>query len=284
MPFATLNGIKTRYEVEGEGPPLLMYSPGGFDATVEKWTGLGVYQRINILGQLKRHYRCIMFDRRETGQSGGRVEMVGWADYVAQGRALLDHLGIDKAHLLGGCMGVSPVALYGTMHPERVLSMVLYWPVGGARYRLNGHMRFARHLAYVAEAGLAGVVELAKAGTDTFGKDPRVGPWASVIRNDPDFAAHYAAQDKDRYTVTVAGLSRTLIDRDTAPGPEPEAMMTCDIPTLVIPGGDGAHATSSARYFAECFANAEYFDIPTEEQTEETAPPRILDFLARTAA
>ena len=42
MATATIDGIHTRYEVVGSGPPLLMYSPGGFDATVEKWSTLGV--------------------------------------------------------------------------------------------------------------------------------------------------------------------------------------------------------------------------------------------------
>lgn len=281
MAFADLNGIRTRYEVVGEGPPLLMYSPGGFDATVEKWTALGVYKRIEILKHLSAHYSCILFDRRETGQSGGRVEIVTWADYVDQGRALLDHLGIDRAHLLGGCMGVSPVALFGTRHPERVASMVLYWPVGGARYRINGQMRFARHLATVADVGPAGVAELAQASSDTFGKDPRVGPWASVIRGDANFAARYAALDKDRYILTLTGMREALLDRDTAPGAEPEALMTCDVPALVVPGADGAHAASAARYLAECLPAAEFVDLAPDDQTEETAPPRILDFLAR---
>ena len=33
---AVIDGITTRYEVVGSGPPLLMYSPAGFDATLEK--------------------------------------------------------------------------------------------------------------------------------------------------------------------------------------------------------------------------------------------------------
>jgi len=283
MPFANLNGINTRYEEVGDGPPLLMYSPGGFDATVEKWSGLGVYQRINILGELSRHYRCILFDRRETGQSGGRVEIVTWGHYVDQGRALLDFLGIDKAHLLGGCMGVSPVALFAARHPERVHSMVLYWPVGGARYRINGEMRFARHLAFVAEHGPAGVVALANETTETFGKDPRVGPWASVIRGDEAFASRYAGLDKDRYILTLTGMRRALLDRDTAPGAEPEALLTTDVPAIVIPGADAAHATSAARYLAECLPGSEYVNIAPDEQTVTTTPPRILDFLAQHA-
>ena len=73
MPVATINGIKTNYEVHGDGPPLLMYSPGGFDASMDKWSDLGVYARIKLLAHLPKKFSCIVFDLRETGLSGGRV-------------------------------------------------------------------------------------------------------------------------------------------------------------------------------------------------------------------
>src|SRR5437868_13747987 len=100
MPFAIVDGIETRYEVIGAGPPLLMYAPGGFDATIEKWSTLGVYAKVKPLEHLAREYQCIVFDRRECGQSGGRVEDVSWADYVTQGRGLLDFLKVDRAYLM----------------------------------------------------------------------------------------------------------------------------------------------------------------------------------------
>ena len=53
MPTALIDGITTRYEVMGSGPPLLMWAPGGFDATLEKWTTLGVYARIKLLEDRK---------------------------------------------------------------------------------------------------------------------------------------------------------------------------------------------------------------------------------------
>src|SRR5215210_3388733 len=137
MPTATIDGIATRYEVIGTGPPLLMYAPGGFNATIETWNTQGVYAKIKLLDHLPKKYSCIVFDRRECGQSGGRVERVTWMDYVNQGLDLLDHLEIERAHLMGGCMGCSPVAAFGVAHPERVMSMVLYWPVGGAKYRIK---------------------------------------------------------------------------------------------------------------------------------------------------
>lgn len=281
---AIINGINTHYEVLGSGPPLLMFSPAGFDATLDKWRTQGVYAKIKILDQLAKQYRCIVFDRRETGQSGGRVERISWADYVAQGKGLLDHLKFKRAHLLGGCMGCCPVVAFGVAHPEMVVSMVLYWPIGGAKYRINSHLRFARHSAYVHEHGLQKVVELVKGGDKTFSQDPRGGPWTSVIRNDPAFAKAYAKYDVEQYKLIVTGMARTLFDRDTAPGAEPEDMLRCDIPALIIPGHDASHATSAARYLEECLPRAEYWDVPPAEQTEQTAPDRIVKFLENATA
>jgi len=280
MSFATIDGIKTRYEVEGSGPPLLMYAPGGFDGNLEKWRTAGSYQRTGIFDRLVEHYSCIAFDRREVGQSGGRIERVTWRHYAAQGIGLLDHLGIDKAHVMGGCMGCSPVSAIGVAYPERVLSLVLYWPVGGARYRMASYARFARHLAFLDQHDLAAVVALVKSVDKGFGAEPRVGPWGTVIRNDPAFAEAFVAQDVERYRATVVAMARTLVDRDTAPGAEPEDLMQVDIPALIVPGNDPSHATSAARYLEECLPHSEYWDVPPSGQTAETAPARVLEFLA----
>jgi pimeloyl-ACP methyl ester carboxylesterase len=284
MPTAIIDGITTRYEVMGSGPPLLMYAPGGFDATQDKWSTQGIYAKFKPLDHLPKHYTCILFDRRECGQSGGRVERVTFAHYVAQGVGLLDHLKIERAHIMGGCMGCSPVAAFGVMRPERVRSMVLFWPVGGAKYRLSSHQRFAIHLGYINDHSLADVVALATSSGKSFGEDPRGGPWASVIRNDKAFAEAYAQQDRDKYKLIVAGMARTMFDRDTAPGAEPEDLLRLDIPALIVPGRDAAHATSAARYLEECLPRSEYWDVPVAEQTEEATNARLLEFLEKASA
>jgi pimeloyl-ACP methyl ester carboxylesterase len=284
MPTVMIDGISTRYDVVGEGPPLLMFSPGGFDATVEKWSSLGVYVRTKPLDNLSKQYQCIVFDRRECGKSDGRVERVGWADYVAQGKGLLDHLGIKRAHIMGGCMGCSSVMAFAVAYPEATLSMVLYWPVGGAKYRLSGHQRFAEHLAFVHQNGLEAVAALVAEGGKAFGADPRGGPWASVLRNNPAFAAEYVKMNVDKYKLIVASMGRTLIDRDTSPGAEPEDLMRLDIPAIIVPGRDASHATSAARYLQECLPKSEYWDIAPDDQNEQNTTERLLDFLGRATA
>ncbi len=279
MPTTLIDGIVTHYEVCGDGPPLLMFSPGGFDATLDKWATLGVYERIGFLDHLPQKYTCIVFDRRETGRSGGRVESVSWGHFVTQAKGLLDHLGYSTAHLLGGCMGCSVALAFAVAHPQATRSMVLYWPVGGAHFRIKGQGRFAEHLALVESQGLAGVVDHILESTDTFGRDPQVGPWAPVVRADPEFAANYAKIDVERYKRVLSKMAGVLYDRDTAPGAEPEDLMELGIPALIVPGRDPAHATSAARYLEECLPNSEYWDILPEDQTEDVVPARVLSFL-----
>lgn len=125
MPTTVIDGIVTRYEVVGSGPPLLMFSPGGFGAELANWTSFGLYRRIKLLEHLPARFTCVMFDRRESGESGGRVERIGWDDYAEQGRGLLDHLGIGSAHLIGGCVGCSAVAAFAVRYQDRALSVSL---------------------------------------------------------------------------------------------------------------------------------------------------------------
>src|SRR5262249_17340152 len=204
MATAIIDGITTRYEVVGSGPPLLMYAPGGFNAHMDTWRTQGGYANIKLIDHLPKKYTCILFDRRECGQSGGRVERMTWSHYVAQGKGLLDHLNISRAHLMGGCMGCCPVIAFGVAHPEATLSMVLFWPVGGAKYRIAGPQRFAEHRAFVHQHGLPEVPALVAREGKPFNADARGGPWASVIRHDGAFAEAFARQDVERYKLMVA--------------------------------------------------------------------------------
>jgi pimeloyl-ACP methyl ester carboxylesterase len=274
-----VDGIVTRYEVAGSGPPLLMLSPGGFNATLDGWETHGLYRRTRMLAQLRERFTCITFDKRESGRSGGRVERVRWTDYVNQGIGLLDHLGYARVHVMGACVGCSIATLLATTHRDRVAGMVLYSPAGGPKYRRKQHARFAAHLAYVAEHGLTGVAALAGATEAGFSDDGRVGPWVSVLRSDPEFASHYVELEVDRYQTIAAGMSRLLFDRDTVPGPEPEDLLALDIAALIVPGEDSSHAPSAARYLQECLPAAQYWDVPVAQQTADTAPARVIEFL-----
>jgi hypothetical protein len=76
----------------------------------------------------------------------------------------------------------------------------------------------------------------------------------------------------DAYKLIVVGMARTMFDRDTAPGAEPEDLLRLDISALVIPGQDAAHATSAARYLEECLPRAEYWECPGRRADGDGGP------------
>jgi pimeloyl-ACP methyl ester carboxylesterase len=281
VPIVEIDGLRTRFVTIGEGPALLMFSPGGFDASLENWTSFGRYKDLGFIDALSASYTCIVFDRRESGRSAGRLERLTWEKYVAQAVGLLDHLGVDTAHAMGGCVGCSTAAALAVAQPSRIRSLVLFSPAGGYTYRAAQHRRFHQHLGFVIENGLQAVVDLARESGAGFSKDPRVGPWAAALRSDDGFAGEYAGADLDDYLAIVSGTSRVLFDRDTVPGVEPEDLTVLKVPALIVPGEDASHTRSAARYLQECLPVTEYWDVPVAEQTPAASSARVLAFLAR---
>ena len=119
MAFADIEGIKTRYELRGEGPPLLLLAPvGGDDPISRRWADR-VWRGFRPLETLVPHFRVIVYDRRESGGSGGSIEPLSWALCARHARGLLDHLGIEQAYLLGGCVGCSVALALAAQFPAR---------------------------------------------------------------------------------------------------------------------------------------------------------------------
>jgi hypothetical protein len=142
---------------------------------------------------------------------------------------------------------------------------------------VNGGDRFARHQRFARDSALAGVVKRAHEGK-SFWQDPEAGPWASAIVRDARFAAAFQQQDPERYFGIVAASGRSLFDRDTPPGAEPEEIMAMKVPAVIIPGDDPAHATSGARYLRELLPQPEFWPVMPPEQTPDRVRDRILAF------
>ncbi len=279
MPSANIQGLEVSFLLKGSGPPLLMLSPGGFDATIEAWNIRGVWSSLKPLDNLAEHFTLIAYDRRECGASGGRVEELTWALYADQAKALLDHLEIPGALILAGCMGCPVAIAFANRYPAAARALMLHWPVGGYRWRARGYDRFGRHLAFARANGLPGVVARARAA-GSFWQDAEAGPWASCIAGSPAFADAFLRQDPARYIALVAATNRFLHDRYMTPGAEPEQLMAMNMPTLVIPGDDPAHATSVAHHLRELLPDARFCETMPPGQSPELVRRLILDFAA----
>ncbi len=277
MPLEVIDGLETNYEVMGSGIPILLFAPGGFDATIEKWREASAWKGLDALAALAARHQVIVYDRRECGRSGGRVERLSWASYTKHAAALLDHLKVPSAYLLGGCMGCSVALAFGVHYPERSRGLLLHWPVGGYRWKMSAQTRFQRHYQFGKENGLGAVVERARTGK-SFWLDAEAGPWASVIERDRSFAEKFPDQDLDRYLGIIMTTGRSMFDRDTATGAEPEEILGIKAPSLIIPGDDPSHATSAAHYLRELLPKADFWNVMPPQQTTQNVCERILEF------
>jgi pimeloyl-ACP methyl ester carboxylesterase len=283
MPQATIDGLKINYVVQGNGPPLIMLAPGGFDSNIEGWSTRGVWKDLRPLEALAKDFTMIAYDRREAGQSGGRVEPHTWRMWAAEAVRLLDHLDIDRAWVIGGCMGVSVASAMGAHFPQRCLGLLMHWPVGGFRWRTKGHLNFNKHIAFARAHGLAAVAERAKTATG-FWADPESGPWATVLAQDATFAAKYVRLDLEQY-LAIAAYSRDTLFDDTMPsGATGEQLMAIKLPSFMMSGDDASHSTSSAHALRELIPGSVLSPLMPQQQNAATVAAWIRDSVASVKA
>jgi aminoacrylate hydrolase len=116
MPKADLGDLEIYYEVHGDGPPVLLVPGLG---------GVGAYWLPNIPAFAAKH-RVIIHDHRGTGQSS-RSKIEYSVDQMTDDLVrLMDHLKIDRAHLVGHSTGGAIAQTLAVTRPERLASLVIY--------------------------------------------------------------------------------------------------------------------------------------------------------------
>src|SRR5580700_327074 len=138
MPHARANGLQIYYETHGphDAEPVLLIM--GLGAQMTRWSP-AFYGKLADAG-----YRVILFDNRDIGLSeklesagapdigavvaaiqAGRAPDVAYtlADMAADAAALLDALGIERAHIVGASMGGMIAQLVAADFPEKTLSL-----------------------------------------------------------------------------------------------------------------------------------------------------------------
>lgn len=117
MPFAQLSTMSMHYEIEGDGPPLLLITGTGFPGATWR-TGPAAYF-------VDAGFQAITYDHRGVGRSERPEGGYSTRHLAADAVQLLDHLRLDQAHVLGHSMGGRIVQWIALDYPGRVRSLVL---------------------------------------------------------------------------------------------------------------------------------------------------------------
>lgn len=132
--YVPVEGGQLFYVVEGRGQPVILLHGGFMDHRM--WD--------RQAAAFARQHQVIRYDMRGHGRSPASTAPYDPAEDVA---AILAHLGIERAHVVGLSMGGSFAIDFAILHPQRVRSLVLAEPgLGGHRWSddVTGTMRAVR--------------------------------------------------------------------------------------------------------------------------------------------
>jgi pimeloyl-ACP methyl ester carboxylesterase len=122
--YASVNGVKLYYEMRGEGAPVVLLH-GGINTLETTFA--------NLMPELARKYRVVAVEQVGHGHSPDTEAPRTYAEMADDTAALLGHLGISRADLVGWSDGGIIALLVAVRHPERVRRVV----ASGANIRLD---------------------------------------------------------------------------------------------------------------------------------------------------
>lgn len=114
--YADVNGLHLYYEIHGEqGTPLVLLHGGVLSIDLDFAA---------LLPALAQRHRVIALDFQGHGRTADIDRDMTYPHFASDVVALLDHLGIERAHVLGHSMGGGVALELAVHHPDRVLSVV----------------------------------------------------------------------------------------------------------------------------------------------------------------
>lgn len=223
MPYATTDDrVRLYYEEAGSGTPILFVHE--FAGDHRNWEPQMRY--------FSRRHRCISYSARGYKPSDVPSDPAAYTyeHWTSDAIAVLDHLKIEKAHVVGLSMGGYTVVQLGLRHPQRALSLTAAGAGSGSeRAYMEEFRKQARAIADLFErAGSAEVVR-------TYGMGPARVPFlVKDPRGFAEFNAAFASHDAQGSAHTMRGFQAarpSLYDFESE-------IRRIAVPTLIIVGDE----------------------------------------------
>ena len=245
MPTITRpDGATIHYEVSGSGFPLLLIAPGGVSSEIGIWSR----SAINPIKAFAENFTVIAMDQRHAGTSLAPMRPFSYDQCNGDQLAVLDALGFEQAHVMGGCIGCAHIWNLLENAPDRIVAAVTQDPVGlddtndiGVFYAM-----FAETMRLARAEGLDAVITAAQENA-FFMANNAAGPFAPLLAASEEARAELLDMGRERYVQLIVEF------RDGMWPPAPpyftvteEWMRSCTTPMLVLPGRDRFHPTGIA--------------------------------------
>jgi pimeloyl-ACP methyl ester carboxylesterase len=223
VPRAPVNGFPMHYQQAGSGADVVMVH--GLLSNLAFWY-------LSVVPELLEDFRVTVYDLRGHGLSGMPPRGYRTADLADDLDALLDHLEIERAHIVGHSFGGAVALHYAALHPERVHSLTAadaHVPSLQTSFTRRGTLQFRRAAARLARDGIgvpADTPRVAFAFFEELARHPRRG------HAPLEWTQYFPGQERWTRLMRSTTARRELGDR----GLTPERILSINRPTLAICG------------------------------------------------
>jgi len=238
MPVMPIDGGEIYYEEFGSGFPVLCFAPGSLLSRIDAWHRSPRHPDrpapwMDPTVSLASDFRVIAMDQRNAGRSRAPLKSDdGWHTYARDHIALLDHLKIERCHLLGACIGVTFALKLCELVPHRIAAAAMMQPIG----RVPDNIEYTR-----------------KAFAETWGPGLR--------KNNPDIDPQ-----------ALAEFGARLFGADFVHSVSREFVASCMIPMLIMPGHEVAHPQAVAEDMLRLAPRGEYLKYWSGEGRAYSVP------------
>jgi pimeloyl-ACP methyl ester carboxylesterase len=268
--FATLNGLDLHYKSVGNGEPALILLHG-FAASVFSWR--------EVMEPLSQYGRVVAFDRPAFGFTERPLTWSGQNPYSPEGQisltiALMDHLGIQQAVLVGNSAGGAVAVNTALAHPDRVAGLILISPAISVGGGTPGWIRPILRTPQMNRLGPLFVRSFSQSGIE-FGRSAWHNPDLLTDEMWAGYTKPLQAENWDRglWLMTTASRAPAVTDR----------LAEIGVPVLIVTGDDDRIvATSRTVALAEQWPAATLHVFPAcGHVAHEECPQPFLEAVAQ---
>ena len=261
MPYANSNGVKLYYEEVGRGITIVFIHE--FAGDHRSWEPQ--------MRHFSNRYRCVCYNARGYPPSDVPAELSEYSqeNQADDALAVLDHLGIEKAHIVGLSMGGFATLHFGLRHPERALSLsVTGCGYGADKNNRDEFMNEAEKVALQFDNEGSEVVadfySLSSTRVQFQNKNPR--GWAEFKTQLGQHSATGAANTMRGYLKTRP----SLYDLE-------DQLKNLRVPTLIVTGDEDEPCLEPALYLKRTISSSGLSVLPRSGHTINLEEPDLFN-------